>query len=63
MTAMRTSTRWASGIQEGGPPSELNLTPMIDIVFQLLVFFLLTLNFKSVDRRIESMLPKSSSFG
>ena len=37
----------------------LNMTPMIDIVFQLIVFFLLTLKFKSVDSRIDSSLPKS----
>lgn len=37
----------------------LNMTPMIDIVFQLIVFFLLTLKFKSVDSRIDSALPKN----
>ena len=39
--------------------TELNMTPMIDIVFQLIVFFLLTLKFKTVDRRIDAMLPKN----
>jgi biopolymer transport protein ExbD len=38
--------------------TEMNMTPMIDIVFQLIIFFLLSLKFKSVDRRIESYLPK-----
>ena len=38
--------------------TEMNMTPMIDIVFQLIVFFLLTLKFKAVDRRIDSALPK-----
>lgn len=38
--------------------TEMNMTPMIDIVFQLIVFFLLTLKFKSVDQRIETELPK-----
>ncbi len=37
---------------------EMNLTPMIDVVFQLIVFFLLSLKFKAVDRRIESALPR-----
>lgn len=37
--------------------TELNMTPMIDIVFQLIVFFLLTLRFRTVDERIESHLP------
>ncbi len=38
--------------------SELNMTPMIDIVFQLILFFLFNLRFKSMDYRIESALPK-----
>jgi hypothetical protein len=36
----------------------LNMTPMIDIVFQLILFFLFNLRFKSLDYRIESQLPK-----
>ncbi len=35
----------------------INMTPMIDIVFQLLIFFLLSLRFKSVDQRIDSQMP------
>jgi hypothetical protein len=38
--------------------SSLNMTPMIDIVFQLILFFLFNLRFKSMDYRIESALPK-----
>ena len=38
--------------------TEMNMTPMIDIVFQLIIFFLLSLKFKAVDRRIDSALPK-----
>ncbi len=41
-----------------GEETEMNMTPMIDIVFQLIIFFLLSLKFKTIDRRIESMLPK-----
>jgi hypothetical protein len=37
--------------------TELNMTPMIDIVFQLIIFFLLSLKFKTIDQRIEAMLP------
>ncbi len=56
---MTSKARWASGLDTGGgPPSELNLTPMIDVVFQLIVFFLITLKFTTLDQRIESMLPK-----
>ena len=40
-----------------GEELELNMTPMIDIVFQLIVFFMLTLKFKDIDRRIDSHLP------
>ncbi len=46
-------------LQLGEPQeTELNMTPMIDIVFQLIIFFLLSLKFKTIDRRIESMMPK-----
>jgi hypothetical protein len=38
--------------------TEMNMTPMIDIVFQLIIFFLLSLKFKTIDSRIDSMLPK-----
>ncbi len=41
-----------------GDETEMNMTPMIDIVFQLIIFFLLSLKFKAVDRRIDSALPK-----
>ncbi len=37
--------------------SGLNMTPMIDIVFQLILFFLFNLRFKSLDYRIETELP------
>ena len=46
-----------------GQETELNMTPMIDIVFQLIIFFLLSLKFKTIDRRIESMLPKDRGPG
>ena len=38
--------------------SALNMTPMIDIVFQLILFFLFSLKFKALSYRIESNLPK-----
>lgn len=40
-----------------GDDGQLNMTPMIDIVFQLILFFLFSLKFKSMDWRIESQLP------
>ena len=50
--------KWNGSAPASGEDTELNMTPMIDIVFQLIIFFLLTLKFKTLDRRIESMLPK-----
>lgn len=43
---------------EPGEDTTLNMTPMIDICFQLVVFFMLTLEFKSIDKRFETQLPK-----
>jgi hypothetical protein len=43
---------------EQGEETQLNMTPMIDICFQLIVFFMLTLKFKSIDKRFETELPK-----
>ena len=34
------------------------MTPMIDIVFQLILFFLFSLKFSGLDYRIESQLPR-----
>ena len=38
--------------------TEMNMTPMIDIVFKLIIFFMLQLKFKEIDRQIDSNLPK-----
>jgi biopolymer transport protein ExbD len=38
-------------------PEPLNLTPMIDVVFQLLIFFLLTMSFKDVEGMLICRLP------
>jgi hypothetical protein len=38
--------------------TQLNMTPMIDVVFQLVTFFLLTLKFTTPEGRIDSELPK-----
>jgi biopolymer transport protein ExbD len=43
---------------DAGEETQLNMTPMIDICFQLIVFFMLTLKFKSIDKRFETELPK-----
>jgi len=38
--------------------SALNMTPMIDIVFQLILFFMFNMKFKALDHRIDSAIPK-----
>jgi biopolymer transport protein ExbD len=37
----------------------LDMTPMIDVVFQLLIFFMLTMHFKEVEGKLLSQLPRS----
>ena len=44
--------------QPDGEDLGLNMTPMIDIVFQLIVFFMLNLRFKAMDERIDTSMPK-----
>ena len=39
-------------------PEALNMTPMIDVVFQLLIFFMLSMHFKEVEGKLLSQLPK-----
>ncbi|MEE9391141.1 MAG: biopolymer transporter ExbD [Planctomycetota bacterium] len=36
---------------------ELNMTPMIDVTFQLLIFFIVTLKFKTLEKKLNSYLP------
>jgi biopolymer transport protein ExbD len=38
----------------------LSMTPMIDVTFLLLLFFLCTLQIKTLERKIPSMLPKDA---
>lgn len=39
-------------------PQDLNMTPMIDVVFQLLIFFMLSMHFKEIEGKLLSQLPK-----
>ena len=38
----------------------LNMTPLIDVVFQLLLFFLVATRFAAEDRELDVMLPAAS---
>ena len=44
--------------RESDPEMELNLTPMIDIVFQLLIFFILAGKFREPEGRLDANLPQ-----
>ncbi len=46
-----------SGFVSGGKHVEPNLTPMLDMVFQLITFFMLVLNFKAAELDLTLMLP------
>ncbi len=37
---------------------KLDMTPMIDVVFQLLIFFMCTIRFRSLEARLSTYLPK-----
>lgn len=39
-------------------PMEMNMTPMIDIIFQLLIFFMCSIHFKALEGKLMSYLPK-----
>lgn len=39
-------------------PASFNMTPMIDVVFQLLIFFLLSPMHTSMEGKLQSILPK-----
>ncbi len=41
--------------------SSLDMTPMIDIVFQLLIFFMVTTNFMPLDNKLDIKLPSSKA--
>ena len=43
--------------------AELEMTPMIDVTFLLLVFFLCTLQFKTLDAKLAAYLPKDVGHG
>ena len=46
-----------SGSLSHGASAEPNLTPMLDMVFQLITFFMLVINFKSAQLDMSLKLP------
>ena len=53
--------RPAAAMREDTEVTRLNMTPMIDVVFQLLVFFLCSMKFRTLDMKIEAQLPNVGS--
>lgn len=47
--------------QKAGPLANLDLTPIVDVVFNLLIFFALSLNFAATSGGINVKLPQASS--
>lgn len=49
--------------RSGDEDGTLELTPMIDVTFLILVFFLATLRFKTLDGKLAAYLPKDAGLG
>lgn len=47
-------------IKKGTAAGLINLTPMIDVVFQLLLFFLIASKFSDEERQLRVVLPQAS---
>jgi biopolymer transport protein ExbD len=48
-------------IKRSSDDANLSLTPLIDVVFLLLIFFLVTSQFENEERRIDIVLPSATS--
>jgi biopolymer transport protein ExbD len=51
-----TSSEARSGRKEDEP--RMDMTPMIDVTFQLLIFFMCTIRFKTLEGKLAAYLPK-----
>jgi biopolymer transport protein ExbD len=60
MTDERTQHRKKRRKKEGfkGDEIDMNMTPMIDVCFQLLIFFMVTSKFKTLEGKLAAYLPK-----
>ena len=50
-----------ANIKRSRVASTLSLTPLIDVVFLLLIFFLVTSEFEEEERRLDIVLPTATS--
>jgi biopolymer transport protein ExbD len=54
----------SSGIGDGSDenPVNINITPLVDIIFCLCVFFMVSFKFKQLEGKFETWLPKEKGF-
>mgnify|MGYP000601511362 CR=1 FL=1 len=45
-------------VPEDEPQEDLPMTPMIDVIFQLVIFFMCAAHFKQIEGKLQSYLPK-----
>lgn len=53
--------RLKSHTQDYQSRCSINLTPLIDVIFLLMIFFLMTINFNSSEGVLENQLPRAGS--
>jgi biopolymer transport protein ExbD len=54
----------SSGIgDENENPVSINVTPLVDVIFCLCVFFMISFKFKQIEGKFESWLPKGKGVG
>lgn len=41
-----------------GTDVKMNMTPMIDVIFQLIIFFMCSIHFKALEGKLQTYLPK-----
>ena len=52
----------ASMGDEGDNPVAINVTPLVDIIFCLCVFFMISFKFKQLEGKFDTWLPKNKGF-
>jgi biopolymer transport protein ExbD len=48
---------------EGDSPVAINVTPLVDIIFCLCVFFMISFRFKQIEGRFDAWLPRTTGVG
>jgi biopolymer transport protein ExbD len=48
---------------EGDNPIAINVTPLVDVIFCLCVFFMISFRFKQIEGRFDAWLPRTTGLG